>query len=148
MKRNDLDQAHLYNVMDKLGIPHPKLKLDESENNKEKKTINEISDVDKLMQRTGLSDEQMKNKVEDMKKVLDKLESEKDYETLNALVGLLLGKKYRAKNNLQEHHSEEHERKVDLMKGKLDFFFDNDHYDIIDKLDNIFNKLFNEKIPQ
>lgn len=137
-------RSEMFEVMGKLGLPHPKIQITENENKIVENDMN-----NDFEERSGLSDEQIRQKVEDMKRVLDKLETEKDYQTLDALVGLLLGKKYRlGSKNVQEDHSPEHKRKIELMKGKLDFFFNQDHYDLIDKLDQIFNKIYDEKTPE
>lgn len=103
--------------------------------------------MDNYIERAGLSDQAVKQKVEQMKSKLDQLAAEYDYESLDALAALLLGRKNRL-TTMSEHHSPEYAKKVDLMKGKLDFYFDTDHYDIIDKLDQIFNKIYNEKVPE
>jgi flagellin-specific chaperone FliS len=92
--------------------------------------------------------------VDQIKQKLDSLlNTDEDFEVIDSLYRLLI--KRVPKQNItptmstvNEDDSPDHKRKIDLMKGKLDFLYDNDHYDIIDKIDMIINKLHTEKMPE
>jgi hypothetical protein len=44
--------------------------------------------------------------------------------------------------NMNENGASDYNKKVALLKGKIDFLLHNNHLDIIDKVDNLLTKLF------
>jgi hypothetical protein len=83
-------------------------------------------------------------KKERIKKVIDDLFQNGDYDVIDTLYRLLVDRKATA-SVMAEHHSPEYKNKLDKLKGKLDFLFNTDHYDMIDKIDAIINKIYPQK---
>lgn len=90
--------------------------------------------------------EEYQEKAKKIKQTIDNLFLNNDYDIIDNMYKLFVGRKPEQNKlntgNITEHHSPEYKRKAELIKGKIDFLFDNDHYDIIDKVDEIINKLF------
>lgn len=80
-------------------------------------------------------------KKEKIKKVIDDLFQNGDYDVIDTLYRLLVDRKATT-SVMTEHHSPEYKNKLDKLKGKLDFLFNSDHYDVIDKIDTILNKIY------
>ena len=74
-----------------------------------------------------------------LKSVIDDLYNEQDYTTLNTLYALLV-KRSKGINEVLDLNN--YEKKAELMKGKIDFLYDNHHYELLDKLDGIINNIF------
>lgn len=104
-----------------------------------KKPMNEaFEDVMKSDNRS-----QYQKKVEQLKQKLDQLlGDESEWDIIDTLYRMLIYRKPKLSQSIAEHHSPEHRKKVELMKGKLDFLFQNDYYDLIEKLNKILDKLY------
>ncbi len=81
-------------------------------------------------------------KKEQIKQVIDRLYQDEDYEVIQTLYRLIVDKK----STLRE--GEDYRRKVELLKGKIDFLYNTKHFDIIDNVDNIITKLFPSSEPE
>lgn len=101
----------------------------------------ELGDIPRKLDYTEKAYQQ---KVEQIKKKLDQfLSDEEEWDTIDTLYRMLIYRKPQiSRTKIAEHHSQPHEKKIELMKGKLDFLFQNDYYELIDKLDKIINKLY------
>lgn len=90
--------------------------------------------------------EEYQEKAKKIKQTIDNLFLNNDYDIIDNMYKLFVGRKSEQNklntSNITEHHSPEYGKKAELIKGKIDFLFDNDHYDIIDKVNEIINKLF------
>jgi hypothetical protein len=94
--------------------------------------------------------EEFKAKAEKIKAVVDKLFNEEDYDILETLYRMMVERKKSSaiinptnrNKPVDEDHSVDYQRKADLIKGKIDFLFDNNHYEILDKVDKIINQIY------
>lgn len=89
-----------------------------------------------------------KEKIDKIKKTIDDLYQEQDYNVLDTIYRLFVSRKGTSNpTTLQEDDRNDYGKKVELLKGKIDFLYDNKHTDIIDKIDDIVNKLFPDNEP-
>lgn len=99
--------------------------------------------------------ENLKFKADKLKLVIDDLLNNEDFDVLDTLYRLLIDRKKPIKSLqhvteinagvIQPTFNSDYKKKADLLKEKIEFLFDNDHYDIIDKLNNIITKLSPKK---
>jgi hypothetical protein len=72
-----------------------------------------------------------------------------DYDAIPVLFNLIVDKKYKLGNRfLEEDYSDRHEKMVELMKGKIDFLYDNNRLDILEKINKIIDKIAGESIQE
>jgi hypothetical protein len=124
------------------------------------KELNEWISNNETIQNEGVNlgnfgnPEEFKVKVDKIKAQVDKLFNEEDFDVIDTLYRLMVEKKKTSPvlntnpNQVNEDHSPEYQRKAELIKGKIDFLFDNNHYDILDKVDNIISQVFPENEPE
>jgi len=133
----------LHEMMGKVNPSYSKPQLNESEEIQlQNEAIPEVN-KDKYIAQV----DQIKQKLDNL------LNTEEDFEVIDSLYRLLIKRVPKQSvtptmSTVNEDDSPDHKRKIDLMKGKLDFLYDNDHYDIIDKIDIIINKLHTDKMPE
>jgi hypothetical protein len=101
------------------------------------------SDVNEKTQQMLKYPENLKEKIS--KQDIESLIEDGDYTTILTIYDFLFDP---PEQKIAEHHSPEHKQKVEKLKGKLDFLFQNDHYDIIDKLCQIVDQLYGNKMPE
>jgi hypothetical protein len=86
-----------------------------------------------------------KTRVAKIKEFIDSLLNQGELEVIDTLYRLLIDRKNKhvsVPNNVNEDNSSEYQEKVEHLKGKIDYLFDTNHYDILDKIDDIISKLF------
>ena len=94
--------------------------------------------------------EEFKAKAEKIKAVVDRLFNEEDYDILETLYRMMVERKKSSaiinptnrNKPVDEDHSMDYQKKAELIKGKIDFLFDNNHYEILDKVDKIINQIY------
>jgi hypothetical protein len=117
------------------------------------KELNEwISNSENIQEGIGVQSftdpKEFKAKAEKIKAVVDKLFNEEDFDIIETLYRMMVerrkGSPTIVKNSggITEDHSLDYQKKADLIKGKVDFLFDNNHYDVLDKIDKIMDQLF------
>jgi hypothetical protein len=86
--------------------------------------------------------------IDKLKKKIDDLLDQGDFDSLDALYRLLVPKSERESSasekmmKIAEQQMPDNRRKSELLKGKIDFLAATNHYDIIEKLNNILDKIF------
>jgi hypothetical protein len=82
-------------------------------------------------------------RVEKLKAFMDELIKTQEYEVIDTLYRLLIDRKQKRVGTplIAEDHSPEYRRKMELLKGKIDFLYDGNHYDIIDKINDMIGQL-------
>ncbi len=86
--------------------------------------------------------------IDKLKKKIDDLLNQGDFDSLDALYRLLVPKSERESSasekmmNIAEQQMPDNKKKSELLKGKIDFLAATNHYDIIEKLNNILDKIF------
>lgn len=88
-----------------------------------------------------------RTKVETLKKVIDKLFEDEDYDIIDTLYRLMVDRKAKRGAPLvvrEEEVSPQYKRKAEMLKGKVDFLYDNSHYDILDAVDDLITKLYSQ----
>jgi hypothetical protein len=92
--------------------------------------------------------EEFKAKADKIKAVVDKLFNDEDFDIIETLYRMMVERRkgsptiVKKSGEITEDHSIDYQKKADLIKGKIDFLFDNNHYDVLDKVDKIINQLF------
>ncbi len=92
------------------------------------------------------------NRTEELKKVIDDLFAHHDYEIIDTLYRLMIQRGAKAfqqpknpvSNIMNENQIVDYQNKVNQLKGKLDFLLNTKHFDILNKVDEIIDKLFPE----
>lgn len=87
-------------------------------------------------------DDQYQTKVEKLKQIIDKLFDEKDYDVIDTLYRLLIGKTSApapASFSLKENYLRSCPTKIKLIKGKIGFIFENRDITTINKVYDIIN---------
>lgn len=96
------------------------------------------------------SPEKYKQKVDRLKATIDDLYNEEDYEVLDTMYKFFVDRKANktapidpaTSSPINEDASNDYRKKVELLKGKIDFLYNSNHFDIIDKVDDIIGRLF------
>lgn len=99
--------------------------------------------------RTFDDPEEFKVKADKIKAQIDKLFSEEDFDIIDTLYRLMIERRKgspmlntQPHTQVDEDHSPDYQKKAELLKGKIDFLFDNNHYDVLEKIDNVIDQLF------
>jgi len=125
----------------KIWIENGGQKIDENDSN--------IIVTDKYNDESKISEKEM---VEIMKNKLDKIVNNpqsSDYDAIPILFNLIVDKKYKLGNKfLEEDYSDRHEKMVELMKGKIDFLYDNNRFDILQKINKIIDKIADDSMQK
>jgi hypothetical protein len=139
MKKNIDTRTLLFENMAKLN---PGFKLLNANNLKKLVTESENNVINSKHKRIdesfGTQDYRMIT--DKLKKKIDELLSQNDFDSLDALYRLLVPKSERT--TLAEQQTPDNAKKSELLKGKIDFLAATNHYDIIDKLSDILDKIF------
>ena len=85
---------------------------------------------------------QYKSRVTKIKEFVDSLLNQGEYDIIDTLFKLLIDRKKQVPASVNENNSFEYQEKVEHLKGKIDYLFDTNHFDILDKIDDIISKLF------
>jgi hypothetical protein len=85
-----------------------------------------------------------KELAEKIKAVIDDLYTDGDYDVLQTLYKLIVDKRYHP-SNVNEDNTQDPQKQAELLKGKIDFLRDNNHFDILDQIDDIISRLFPEE---
>jgi len=88
-----------------------------------------------------------KEKTDKIKRTIDDLFNNQDYDVLDTMYRLFVSRKGTSNPTTLQENSNDYQKKVELLKGKIDFLYDNNHTDIIDKIDDIVNQLFPNNEP-
>ncbi len=98
--------------------------------------------------------------VDRIKKEIDNLIAKGEYEAIDVLYYFMVSKKGNFIHNLgkgqpikepvpiAEDASADPQKRIELLKGKIDFLYDNKHFDVIEKLNTILDKLFPVNEPE
>jgi len=90
--------------------------------------------------------EELKLKADKLKIVIDKLYNNHEYDILDSLYRLLIDRKQLAKQpmgvGVNEDISPEYEKKAELIKKKIDFLAGTSYSHLLNKVDELLNKLF------
>jgi hypothetical protein len=86
--------------------------------------------------------EEERIKVDKIKNAIDDLFNKQEFDVLDTLYRLLINKtkKIGLSQNVNEDNTQEYQKKAELIKEKVNFLFDNNNYDTINKIDNIMTK--------
>jgi len=103
----------------------------------------------KMILKEGITDmnapeyiNQYKSRVIKIKEFVDSLLNQGEYDIIDTLFKLLIDRKKQVPASVNENNSFKYQEKVEHLKGKIDYLFDTNHYDILDKIDGIISKLF------
>lgn len=133
MKKNiQSSKELLFEMTEKLDTTFKKPILEENSN----------TGIDRYKERAEISEDEMVRMIKDkLDKLLNNPENP-DYDAIPVLFNLIVDKKYKLGNKfLEEDYSDKHERMVELMKGKIDFLYDGNRLDILEKIDKIIDKI-------
>jgi hypothetical protein len=89
----------------------------------------------------GENSPEFKEIAEKIKSVIDDLYMDGDYDILQTLYKLIVDRKYHP-SNVNEDNTQDPQKQAELLKGKIDFLRDNNHFDILNQLDDIISRLF------
>jgi hypothetical protein len=109
------------------------------------KSLNEIEDYSDDIQ-------QYQIRIEKLKSFMDELLKTQEFDVIDTLYRLLLDRSHKRATSkplvVTEDNSFEYQKKVELLKGKIDFLYDNNHFDVIDKINNVIGELLpdNEEV--
>ncbi len=138
-KRKALAKRFKKGIDETYGVPDP-LGANKA------KAINEIDDY------SPEYIQQYKPIIEKLKSFMDELLKTEEFDVIDTLYRLLLDKSHKRANSkplvVTEDDSFEYQKKVELLKGKIDFLYDNNHYDIIDKINGIISQLLPDEEPE
>lgn len=86
-------------------------------------------------------------KIEKLKAFMDELFKTQEFEVIDTLYRLLIDRKHKRAGAtlVAEDDSFEYQKKAELLKGKIDFLYDNNHYDVIDKINNVIGQILNDE---
>lgn len=127
----------------KKGIEDEAYKLDEVENwIRQARNVNERGNIDDFSD-TG-ADNEYQDKANKIKQAIDDLLRHQMFDAIDGIYTVVVDRssKRRVPTALAEDSSAEYRMKVEKLKGKIDFLFNTNHLDIIDKVDAIIEKLF------
>ena len=67
-----------------------------------------------------------------------------EFDVIDTLYRLLVDRKYKRVGSslmVNEDNTFEYQKKAELLKGKIDFLYDNNHFDVIDKINGVIGEL-------
>jgi len=114
-----------------------------------KKGIDEVLNIEDYDESNPEYIKRYKERVYKLKSFMDDLLNQGEFEVLDTLYRLLIDRKSKAvtvgQPALTEDNSSQYKQKIELLKNKIDFLYNNNHYDLIDKINAVIGNILNDE---